>query len=59
MNLRVILLQRNRCAASAAWRKNRPFMELFAKHDDMLLPIKPLLRIINETHRKDLAIGED
>jgi len=36
-----------------------PFMKIVAPQDDMLLPIKPLLRVINETHRNGLDIDED
>ncbi len=31
-----------------------PLMALIAKVDPLLLPFKPLLRLINETHRKGL-----
>ena len=36
-----------------------PFMKIVAHQDDMLLPIKPLLRALNETHRYGLDIDED
>jgi hypothetical protein len=34
-------------------------MKIVAHQDDMLLPIKSLLRAINETHRYGLDIDED
>lgn len=39
--------------------QNLPFMGIVSGVDDMLLPIKLLLRTINETHRNGLDIDED
>lgn len=36
-----------------------PFMKIVAHQDEMLSPIKPLLRVLNETHRHGLDIDED
>lgn len=36
-----------------------PFMHIVANQDDSVLPIKYLLRTINETHREGLDIEED
>ncbi len=35
-----------------------PFMRIVNTADDRLLPFKFLLRVINETHRKGLDVGE-
>lgn len=36
-----------------------PFMELVRHQNERLLPFKELLRIINETHRQGLAVGDE
>lgn len=36
-----------------------PFMNIVASQDDSILPIKYLLRTINETHREGLDTEED
>ena len=35
-----------------------PFMPLVAQANELLLPFKDLFRVINETHRQGLDVGE-
>lgn len=39
--------------------KDLPFMTLVRSVDSYSLPFKDLLNIINETHRKGLAVGDE
>jgi len=39
--------------------KDLPFMDLVNNQDDRVLPFKYMLRVINDTHRKGLDVGEE
>ncbi|GMQ96522.1 MAG: hypothetical protein BMS9Abin15_0194 [Gammaproteobacteria bacterium] len=39
--------------------KDLPFMDVIKDIDDRLLPFKQLFRMINETHKYGLDVGED
>ena len=39
--------------------RDLPFMEIVDLYDDRKLPFRYLLRVINETHRMGLDVGED
>ncbi len=36
-----------------------PFMDIVAAQETFILPFKPLLQIINQTHKHGLAVAED
>ena len=39
--------------------RDLPFMELVNKQDDRYLPFKHLLKVINDTHRHGLDVGDE
>ncbi|MCK4951544.1 MAG: general secretion pathway protein GspF [Gammaproteobacteria bacterium] len=39
--------------------KDLPFMDLVNNKEDRILPFKYMLRVINDTHRKGLDVGDD
>lgn len=39
--------------------KDLPFMDLVNKQDDRVLPFKYMLRVINDTHRNGLDVGDE
>ena len=39
--------------------KDLPFMDLVNNKEDRVLPFKYMLRVINDTHRKGLDVGDD